>query len=45
MIAIYALMDKGEANLSAAELKKLSDMSINAEKYEEGILTLRPKKY
>jgi HTH-type transcriptional regulator/antitoxin HigA len=35
MLAIYKLMDKGESNLSAAELKKLAAMSVAAEKYED----------
>lgn len=44
MVAIYKLMDKGEANLSAAELKKLAAMSVAAEKYEDEVLGLQPKK-
>lgn len=44
MLAIYKLMDKGESNLPAAELKKLAAMSIAAEKYEDEVLGLQPKK-
>lgn len=44
MVAIYKLMDKGEANLSATELKKLAAMSVAAEKYEDEVLKLQPKK-
>ena len=44
MLAIYKLMDKGETSLSAAELKKLAAMSAAAEKYEDEVLGLKPKK-
>jgi antitoxin component HigA of HigAB toxin-antitoxin module len=44
MLTIYKLMDKGEPNLSAAELKKLAVMSAAAEKYEDGVLGLKPKR-
>ena len=44
MLAIYKLMDKGETNLSAMELKKLAAMSAAAEKYEDEVLGLKPKK-
>lgn len=44
MLAIYKLMDKGESNLSTAELKKLAAMSVAAEKYEDEVLGLKPKK-
>ncbi|MGN6211985.1 helix-turn-helix domain-containing protein [Parafilimonas sp.] len=44
MLAIYKLMDKGESNLSAAELKKLATMATAAEKYEDEVLGLKPKK-
>ena len=44
MLAIYKLMDKGETNLSVAELKKLAAMSAAAEKYEDEVLGLKPKK-
>ncbi len=44
MVAIYKFMDKGDANLSATELKKLAAMSVAAEKYEDEVLKLQPKK-
>lgn len=44
MLAIYRLMDKGESNLSAAELKKLVAMSAEAERYEDEVPGLQPKK-
>ena len=44
MVDIYKLMNKGEANLSKTELKKLAAMSIAAEIYEDEILGLKPKK-
>ena len=44
MLAIYKLMDKGETNLSAMELKKLAAMSAAAEKYEDEVLGLKPKR-
>jgi antitoxin component HigA of HigAB toxin-antitoxin module len=44
MLAIYKLMDRGESNLTAAELKKLAAMSTAAEKYEDEILDLKPQK-
>jgi HTH-type transcriptional regulator / antitoxin HigA len=44
MVAIYKLMDKGESNLSAVELKKLTAMSVAAEKYEDDVLGFQPKK-
>ena len=37
-------MNKGEANLSSAELKKLSAMAVAAEKYEDEVLGLKPAK-
>ena len=40
MVAVYNLMNKGEANLSSAELKKLSAMAVAAEKYEDEVLGL-----
>ena len=42
MVAIYDLMNKGEANISESELKKLSAMSIAAEEYEDNVLGLKP---
>ena len=44
MLAIYEMMDKGESNLTAVELRKLSAMSAAAEKYEDEVLGLKPKK-
>ena len=44
MVAIFKLMNKGEDNLSTAELKKLAAMSVAAEKYEDEVLGLKPKK-
>ncbi|HEY5406452.1 MAG TPA: helix-turn-helix transcriptional regulator [Ginsengibacter sp.] len=44
MVAVYNLMNKGEANLSSAELKKLSAMAVAAEKYEDEVLGLKPAK-
>jgi len=44
MLAIYKLMDKGEVNLPTMELKKLASMSAAAEKYEDEVLGLKPKK-
>lgn len=44
MIAIYDLMNKGEANLTASELKTLQQMAIAAEKYEDEVLGLKPVK-
>ena len=44
MVAIYNLMNKGENNLTKAELKILTAMSIAAENYEETVLGLKPFK-
>lgn len=44
MVEIYNLMNKGEANLSAVEFKKLAAMADAAEKYEDEVLDLRPRK-
>ena len=38
MVAIYNLMNKGEAKLTKKELDKLESMSIAAEKYEDKVL-------
>ncbi len=35
MNLIYELMDKGEANLTEAEIEKLKTVTIEAEKYED----------
>jgi HTH-type transcriptional regulator / antitoxin HigA len=39
MVEIYNLMNMGESALTKPELKKLSDMSVAAEKYEDEVLT------
>jgi HTH-type transcriptional regulator/antitoxin HigA len=44
MVAIYNLMNKGENNLTSVEIKKLSAMTEAAEKYEDGVLGLKPPK-
>ena len=44
MVAVYELMNKGEANLTASELRKLAAMAAAAEKYEDEILGLKPQK-
>jgi HTH-type transcriptional regulator/antitoxin HigA len=44
MVAIYELMNKGEANLSPEELENLGSMAFAAEKYEDEILHLKPVK-
>jgi len=44
MVEIYTLMNKGEANLNASELKKLAAMSSAAENYEDTVLGLQPRK-
>jgi len=44
MIAIYDLMNKGETNLTDDELKRLSEITIAAEKYEDEVLGLKPVK-
>jgi hypothetical protein len=42
MVAVYNLMNKGEANLSTKELKELSVMAEAAEQYEDSVLGLKP---
>ncbi len=44
MIDVYNLMNKGEANLTSVELKKLAAMAEAAEKYEDEVLGLQPRK-
>ena len=44
MVAVYNLMNKGEANLSPTELKTLSQMAKSAEEYEDNVLGLKPPK-
>ena len=41
MVAVYNLMNKGEADLKPAELKTLAAMARAAEKYEDEVLGLR----
>lgn len=44
MVAVYNLMNKGEANLTTKELKNLEAMSKAAEEYEDNVLGLKPAK-
>lgn len=44
MVAVYNLMNKGEANLTAKELKSLEAMARAAEEYEDNVLGLKPAK-
>jgi HTH-type transcriptional regulator / antitoxin HigA len=44
MVAVYDLMNKGEANLTAKELKALAAMAKAAEEYEDNVLGLKPVK-
>jgi len=44
MVAVYNLMNKGEANLTAKELKNLETMAKAAEEYENNVLGLKPAK-
>ena len=44
MVAVYNLMNKGEANLTSKELKTLEAMAKAAEEYEDNVLGLRPSK-
>ena len=44
MVAVYELMNKGEANLTAKELKILATMAKAAEEYEDNVLGLKPAK-
>ena len=44
MVAVYSLMNKGEANLTAKELKTLAAMAKAAEEYEDNVLGLKPPK-
>jgi len=44
MVAAYDLMNKGEANLTAKELKKLAAMAKAAEDYEDNVLGFKPIK-
>lgn len=42
MIAIFELMNKGEANLKDEEIELLKIMTVAAEKYEDDVLHLKP---
>ena len=42
MVAIYDLMNKGEANLTKREIDKLEAMAKTAEEYEDEVLGLKP---
>jgi len=42
MIAIYELMNKGEAQLSNREIEQLKILTVAAEKYEDEVLHLKP---
>jgi ribosomal protein L9 len=44
MVRIYTLMNKGEKKLTQKEARQLSVMSEAAEKYENDVLGLEPKK-
>ncbi len=44
MVAIYDLMNKGEANLSAKELKSHAVMAKAVEEYEDNVLGFKPAK-
>jgi antitoxin component HigA of HigAB toxin-antitoxin module len=44
MVAVYNLMNKGEAKLTNTEVKKLAVMAEAAEKYEDEVLGLKPQK-
>lgn len=44
MIAIYELMNKGEAQLTDDEIETLQSMVMLAEKYENEVLNLKPVK-
>lgn len=44
MVNIYNLMNKGEVNLTKAELQQLETMALAAEKFEDEVLGLKPQK-
>ena len=44
MVAVYELINKGEANLTEAELNNLETMAKAAEEYEDSVLGLKPAK-
>jgi len=41
MVAVYELMNKGEANLTQKELRSLQSMAKAAEDYEDNVLGLK----
>ena len=42
MVAVYNLMNKGEANLTEIEMMKLAAMAKAAEEYEDMVMGLKP---
>jgi len=44
MAAIFNLMDKGENNLTPAEILALRNMALACERYENEMLNLQPAK-
>ncbi len=42
MVQIYDLMNKGEASLTNADVRKLTAMTTAAEKFEDEVLELKP---
>jgi len=44
MIAVYELMNKGEAQLTTSEIEELQKMTLLAEKYENEVMGLKPVK-
>jgi len=44
MVAVYELMNKGEANLTKKELNNLAAKAEAAEEYEDSVLGLKPVK-
>ncbi len=44
MVEVYNLLNKGQANLTSSQLKKLASMAAAAEKYEDEVLGLKPAK-
>lgn len=44
MVLVYELMNKGEKQLSAKELKQLAELSLAVEQYEDAVLGLNSLK-
>ncbi len=42
MVQIYDLMNKGETNLTEADVRKLTTMTAAAEEFEDEVLQLKP---